>query len=182
MDERLRTFYELYDRRKSIREFADRPVEEEKLDRLLTVLNRAQSAANRQPWHFIVVEKEGREELDTVFYKEGFKTAPVVIVACAEPGAAWVRKADRVNYAWVDVTIAVTEMIGAATAEGIGACWIAALEPARVKAILGIPEDIDVVAIIALGYPEEELTKEAKDRLPVTEIIHYGRWKGVKRG
>ncbi len=176
MDEKLRIFYELYDRRRSIREYLDREVERDKLARLLTILRRAQSAANRQPWHFIVVEKEGREELNEVFTKEGFRKAPVVIVACAEPGQAWVRKTDHRNYAWVDVAIAVTEMIGAATAEGLGTCWVAAIDPERVKRILKIPPHIDVVGIITIGYPVKELVREEKNRKPLEEIIHYGRW------
>lgn len=176
MDERLKIFYEMYDRRRSVREFLDKPVGLDKLSRLLMTVNRAQSAANRQPWHFIVVEKKDRQELNATLTKEGFKNAPVIIAACADPAQAWVRKADGVNYAWVDVAIAVTEMIGAATAEGIGTCWIASLDPARVKHILNIPERIDVVGMIALGYPVEELKKEEKARKPVGEIIHYGKW------
>lgn len=175
-DERLKTFYELYDRRRSVREFQDKPVEPESLSRLLTALNRAQSAANRQPWHFIVLEKKGREAFNETLTKDGFKNAPVIIAALAEPEKAWVRKADKVNYAWVDVTIAVTEMIGAATAEGIGTCWIASLDPARVKDILGIPAHIEVVGLIAMGYPLTELAKENKSRKPLGEIIHYGKW------
>ncbi|HHD12118.1 MAG TPA: nitroreductase, partial [Deltaproteobacteria bacterium] len=93
-----------------------------------------------------------------------------------EPSKAWVRKADGRNYAWVDVTIAVTEMIGAATAEGLGTCWVAAIEPEKVKEILGIPDGIDVVAIIVIGYPVEELKVEEKSRKPLSEIIHWGRW------
>jgi len=181
MDEKLKTFYGLYERRRSVREFLGIPVEKDKMDRLFKALNRAQSAANRQPWHFIVVEKKERAELDGVFTKEGFKGAPVVIVACAEPEAAWVRKPDGVNYAWVDVTIAVTEMIGAATAEGLGTCWIAAIDPARVKRILGIPERIEVVGIIAVGYPAKELAWEEKPRKPLEEILHYGRWREGRR-
>ncbi len=176
MDERLKTFYELFERRKSIREFADRPVGLDMLARLFMALNRAQSAANRQPWHFIAVEKKDRQGLNSVFTKEGFKDAPVVIVACADPAQAWVRKADKINYAWVDVTIAITEMISVATAEGLGSCWIAAIDADRVKEILNIPGHIEVVGIIALGYPKEELKKEPKTRKPLTEIMHYGRW------
>jgi nitroreductase len=178
LDERLETFYELYERRRSVREFLPRPVEEEKLNRLLSALNRAQSAANRQPWHFIVAAGADRERLNAVFTKEGFKGAPLVIAACAEPRQAWVRKADGVNYAWVDVTIAVTEMIGAATAEGLGTCWVAAIDPAMVKEMLGIPDGIEVVGLIAIGYPPAELVREEKKRKPLGEIIHYGRWQG----
>lgn len=176
-DEKLKTFYDLYERRKSVREFDDRPVELEKLSRLLMTLNRAQSAANRQPWHFIVlVDRDDRAKLDDIFTKEGFRHAPVMIVACADPAQAWVRKTDKVNYAWVDVSIALTEMIGAATAEGIGTCWIASLDPERVKSALGIPGGLEVVGIVALGYPREELVKENKPRKPLGEIIHYGKW------
>ncbi len=139
-------------------------------------LNRAQSAANRQPWHFVVMEKKDIARLSEVLTKEGFRNAPVIIAACADPAQAWVRKADGVNYAWVDVTIAVTEMIGAATAEGLGTCWIASFDPARVKEILKIPAHIDLVGLIAIGYPQAGLAKENKVRKPLGEIIHYGKW------
>lgn len=176
MDERLKQFYEMYERRKSIREFQDRAIEPDRLARLVMTLSRAQSAANRQPWHFIVAEKNGRAGLDGLMTKEGFKNAPVMIVACAEPAQAWVRKTDSTNYAWVDVSIAVTEMIGAATAEGLGTCWIAAIDAGRVKVELNIPAHIDVVAVIAIGYPLAELKKEEKQRKSLAEIIHYGKW------
>ena len=176
MDEKLKTFYELFERRKSIREFADREIEKDKLERLLETLRRAQSAANCQPWHFIIIEKADRKKLDNVFIKEGFKAAPLIIAACAEPSKAWVRKADGKNYAWVDVTIAITEMIAVATAEGLGTCWIAAIDPLRVKDILGIPSHIEVVALIAIGYPKTPLVKQEKNRKPLGEVMHYGKW------
>ncbi len=175
-DERLKAFHELYDRRKSVREFADRPVEDEILERLLNALNRAQSAANRQPWHFIVARAGDRGALDAAITKECFRKAPLIIVACAEPSQAWTRKTDQVNYAWVDVTIAVTEMIGVATAEGLGTCWIASLDPVEVRSALSIPERIEVVGMIAIGYPMQELVKEEKSRKPLAEIIHNGKW------
>ena len=178
MDEKLKNFYELFERRKSVREFQDRAIDQDVLERLLATLRRAQSAANRQSWRFIVIEKKDRAELNEALTKEGFRNAPVIIAACAVPKEAWIRKPDKVNYAWVDVTIAVTEMICAATAEGLGTCWIASLEPDRVKAILRIPDGTDIVALIAMGWPKEELKKEEKDRKPLEEIIRYGKWQG----
>lgn len=175
-DDRLKAFYELYDRRRSVREFDARPVDDETLRRLLTVLNRAQSAANRQPWHFVLTRAGQRDELDAAITKECFRKAPVIIVACADPSEAWTRKTDQVNYSWVDVTIAVTEMIGAATAEGLGTCWIASLDPGQVRAALRIPERIEVVGMIAIGYPTQELVKQEKSRKPLAEIIHDGKW------
>lgn len=174
--EKLKTFYELFDRRKSVREFTDDPVGLDKLSRLLMVLNRAQSAANRQPWHFIVLEKKDRAEFNEVLTKDGFKNAPVIIVAVADPSQAWVRKYDGKNYAWVDVSIALTEMICVATAEGLGTCWIASLDPEKTGQILGIPSHMEVVGFIALGHPKEPLVKENKVRKPLGEIVHYGKW------
>jgi nitroreductase len=176
MDEKLKTFYELTERRRSVREFLEKDIEGEKVDRLLNVLQRAQSAANCQPWHFIVVRSEDRESISHVFTKEGFKKAHLFIVACAEPSKAWVRRADGVNYAWVDVSIAVTEMISAATAEGLGTCWVAAIDPVEVKRALKIPDGVDVVGIIVVGYPVEELKKVEKERKSLRETIHHGRW------
>jgi len=177
MDEGLKAFYLLYGRRMSVRDFLEDDIEEEKLERLLNVLRRAQSAANRQPWRFIVVKRAENEQFGEIFTRDGFKKAPVWLVACAEPEKAWVRKADKVNYAWVDTTIAVTEMIGAATAEGIGTCWVAALDPARVKALLGIPPETDIVGVIVMGYPAEELKWKDKDRKPLEEIVNHGKWR-----
>lgn len=177
MDDRLKAFYDIHQRRKSIREFSDKLVEPEKTERLLEALRRAQSAANRQPWHFVVIsDKAGRAALDEVFTKEGFRKAPLLIVACADPSQAWTRRADKVNYAWVDTTIAVTEMIEAATAEGLATCWVAAIDPAIVREKVGIPHNIDIVAIIAIGYTDKELVVEEKARKPLAEIIHHGKW------
>jgi nitroreductase len=176
MDKNVKTFYELSERRRSVREFLEKEVEEEKVDRLLRVLQRAQSAANCQPWHFIVARKGERERLKDIFTREGFKKAPLMMVACAEPSKAWIRKADKVNYAWVDVAIAVTEMISAATAEGLGTCWVAAIDPAEVKKTLNIPAHIEIVGIIVIGYPIEELKRVEKTRKPLEEIIHHGMW------
>ncbi len=176
MDEKITTFYELYERRKSIREFGDSGIESEKLDRILETVRRAQSAANCQPWHFIILKEEGRDSFNHLLTRDGFKNAPLIIVACAEPAKAWVRKNDNKNYAWVDVTIAVTEMISAATAEGLGTCWIAAFDPAAVKTVLDIPHDIEPVGLIAMGYPKTPLKKEDKNRKPLEDILHYDKW------
>ncbi len=174
MEDKLKNFYELFTRRKSVRDFSERDIDNETLDRILEIGRRAPSAANCQPWHFIVLRKN-REDFDDLI-KKNFSKAPVIIVGCAEKEKAWIRKADDMNYAWVDVTIALTEMVSAATAEGIGTCWIAAFDPEKVKTVLRIPPRIDVVAAIAMGYPSEPLTREEKRRKDIKEIVHYNGW------
>ena len=172
----LENFYSLYSRRRSIRTFETREIEEEKLIRLLEMLRNAQSAANCQPWHFVVLRGEDKARFNEAFSRDGFKPAPQAIVACAEPAKAWSRKTDKKNYAWVDVTIAVTEMIGAATAEGIGTCWVAAFDEKLVTRLLALPDGIEPVGIIVMGYPVEPLERKDKTRKPLSEIIHHGKW------
>ncbi len=177
MKSNIHDYYDLVCRRKSVRQFADKDIEEEKLSRLLEVLRCSQSAANCQPWQFIILKKAERRNFDKkVLRKESFHSAPLIIAACTEPDKAWVRRDDGANYAWVDVSIAVTEMITAATAEGLGTCWIASFELAWARKLLGVPKNIDIVALIALGYPPAPLEKEVKNRKPLEAVVHYNKW------
>lgn len=176
-DVELKTFYSLFLRRKSIREYSNKPVEEEKINRLLEILRLSQSAANCQPWYFIVVKRGDNISLDKVFYKDGFKTSPLVIVACANPTKAWVRKEDNRNYSWVDVSIALTDMITAATAEGLGTCWVASFDVSKARQIFNIPLGIDIVALITIGYPKSPLIIEKKYRKELVDIIKHSKWE-----
>ena len=165
----VRSFTEIVRLRQSVRRFASRPVEREKLERIKEVGRLAASADNRQPWRFFLLHREGRGEFDLLL-RENFRGAPVVIVACASPAAAWNRRFDGRNYAWVDVSIAVTEMVLAATAEGLGTCWVASLDPAAVRTVLGLEEEWEPVTAVALGYPAEPLEVKTKNRKPMNEV------------
>ncbi|MBI5789804.1 MAG: nitroreductase family protein [Candidatus Schekmanbacteria bacterium] len=174
MEAGLQAFYDILKRRKSIRQFSGKAIEEEKLARLWEVLRSSPSAANRQPWHFIVLPKKGREKFDQeVLTKDGFHSAPIIIVACAVPDEAWVRKEDGENYAWVDVSIAVTEFITAATAEGLGTCWVASFNLNQAKKLLKLPEEFEIVTLLAVGYPLTPLTVETKQRKELSNILSY---------
>ena len=77
----------------------------------------------------------------------------------------------------IDVTIAIEHMALKATEEGLGTCWIGAFYEDKVKEILGIPKDIRVVALLALGHPVK-LRPNPKDRLRLKEIVMYEGWRG----
>ena len=171
IDVRLKTFYDLYYTRRSVRQFQDKPIEDTVLDRLIETLRRAPSAENRQPWHFYIIKDKLRPQFNEVFYKEGFYQAPVIIAACAVPGKAWVRAEDKINFAWVDVTIALTDMINAAAAEGIGSCWIASFNVNRAEELLNLPDNVELVSLMALGYPDKPLCVEEKNRKTLNEIV-----------
>ena len=164
-------FYDVVRRRRSIRAYRDTPVEKEKLERVLDAARVAPTAANRQPIHFYVVrEKETRRRLLEAYSQEWFAGAPVIICACARPSQAWSRM-DGKSYADVDATIAMDHLILAATAEGLGTCWIGAFNPERLREVLDIPADLEPVALTPLGYPA---TKPAPTpRKPLDEICEY---------
>lgn len=159
--------------RRSIRSFLDRPVEEEKLERILDAGRQAPSARNMQDWRFIVVrDAQTRRRLAEAARNQQFVAqAPVVIAACGTSDL--VMTCGQPAYA-IDVSIAVDHMTLAAFELGLGTCWLGAFYEDRVKAILGIPEGIRVVALLPLGYPAEQ--PFARPRKTLEDIVAYERW------
>ena len=167
-------FYELINKRYSVRSYKTEPVEEEKLAQVLNAVRLAPTAANRQPFQFVVIHTAGREaELKRIYGKEWFSQAPVVICACSVPSQAWSR-VDNKNYNQVDAAIAVDHLILAATDLGLGTCWVAAFDPAAAREILRLPEGVEPIAFTPIGYPADH-AKEKK-RKDLSELIRYESW------
>jgi len=161
--------------RKSVRAWADRPVEDGKLNAVLEAARLAPSASNRQEWRFVVVRDAGtRGKLAQAACDQAFVgEAPVVIACCAQTDAH--RMSCGQECYPIDVAIAIDHMTLAAVELGLGTCWIGAFHEAQVKDILGIPEDVRVVEILPLGYPADASLKE-KRRMPLGELVHWDRW------
>ena len=162
-------------KRYSVRSYQDHVVETEKLESILEAARLAPSANNKQEWRFIVVQdKNIRQRLmqaakDQVFVGQ----APVVIACCAKTDRH-VMTCGQQCYP-IDVAIAIEHMALKATEERLGTCWIGAFYEDRVKEILGIPQEIRVVQLLALGYPVK-LRPNPKDRLRLKEIVMYDKW------
>ncbi|NIA06872.1 MAG: nitroreductase [Actinobacteria bacterium] len=168
-------FYDVVRSRRSIRAYKPAPIEPEKLDRILQAGRLAPSACNLQPWAFLLVTDPGtRKDFIKVYKQPWLCEAPVILVICADTKKAW-KRWDGQEYWQVDCAIAMQNMISAATAEGLGTCWIAAFdEPACVK-LLNLPAHIRPVVITPIGYAAE--TKDpVADRLPLEDILHRERW------
>ena len=166
---------ELVRRRRSVRRYKPREVEEDKLLEVLEAARLAPSADNRQPWRFIVVRsREVRERLLEAHGKRWLAEAPVVIVGCAVPGEAW-RRGDGEEYWKVDVAIAMEHIALAATSLGLATCWVASFNEEAVRRVLEIPPGVRVVALMALGYPDED-KGEVVDRKRLDEVVCYERW------
>ncbi len=161
--------------RRSIRKYKSRMVEDEKLEGVLEAGRLSPSAANKQPWHFIVVtDRELKSRLREAYDEEWFDSAPVILIVCADPSVAWVRS-DGEEYWKVDAAIAMQSMVLQAWEEGLGTCWIAAFKGPPVKQILSIPGNIRVVAMTPLGYPDV-IKGGVEDRKTKDEIIHFEGW------
>jgi len=167
--------YDCIKSRRSVRSYAKKDVEEEKLTQVLEAARLAPSASNRQNWKFIVVrDKSLRALLAEAAYAQTFiGEAPVVIVACAT-------KSDHIMPCGhashlIDVAIAVDHMTLAARELGLGTCWIGAFKHDEVKQVLGIPGPVQVVALTPLGYPTS--WPRPTPRKSLDEVVCYDGWK-----
>jgi nitroreductase len=171
------TFFELIQERYSVRGYKPDPVEEEKLQQVLEAARLAPTAANRQPFRLIVLHTEGRqEELGPIYSRDWFVDAPIIICACGVPDEGWVRRDDGKNYTDVDVTIVMDHVVLAATALGLGTCWIAAFDPKAARRVLALPDGVEPIAFTPLGYAADE--PKPKNRKPLSELVQYERWGG----
>jgi nitroreductase len=173
--------YEAVNRRRSVRAYAETPVPEESLKRILEAARLSPSASNRQPWYFIVVtDSEKRKIISQGRYAKFVTQSPVVVVGCADKTAS-------PKWSVVDVSIALENIVLTATGEGLGTCWIGGFIEEDVKHILEIPEKYDVIAIISVGYPLEKLDvlhmppEQAHTRKSLQEIVGYEKYGQILR-
>jgi nitroreductase len=169
--------------RKSVRSYREGEVEKEKLNVVLEAARLAPSWQNKQCWSFIVVsDKELIKRLGGNI-NGWLKSAPLAIVACGDPRQSGDR--NGIQYYLVDVSIAMQQLVLAATDLGLGTCWLGAFDEATIKQTLGIPDGIKVVAITPLGYPAEKeglrdrMTRTligSNNRKDMAEIVHHERW------
>jgi len=158
------TFEELITNRYSVRAYRRDAVSDEDLERVLQAAILAPTAANRQPFRLLVLRGRG-EELRRIFNRDWFVQAPIVICICGVQEEAWVRKCDGANYMLVDVAIAMDHLILAATALGLGTCWVAAFDVAVARDVLGLPQGVEPIAFTPLGYAADEPSRKRRKSL-----------------
>jgi nitroreductase len=176
-------FMDVVAARKSVRSYADKPVEEEKLSKVLEAARLAPSWANKQCCKYIVVKDKTKIQELAGGFNGWLKQAPVIVVACADPKDSGVH--DGMNYYLVDVGISMQQLVLAATDVELGTCWIGGFDEAKIKKTLEIPENIKVVALTPVGYPADKEGLGSKirktlvgggKRKPLAEIIHQEKW------
>jgi len=166
-------------KRRSIRNYQDREVEEDKLFKVLEAARQAPSASNRQEWRFVVVrDKVAKAKLCQAAKNQAFvNEAPVVIACCAQTDNH-IMTCGQACYV-IDLAIAIDHMSLVAVGLGLGSCWIGAFYEEEVKKILDIPQEIRVVEMLALGYPAQE-SSSPKNRLALEKIAFFRKWGSAK--
>jgi nitroreductase len=173
--------FECIETRRSVRKYGTGGIPLDKVVQILDAGTDAPSAGNVQPWEFIVItdEKVKDEIYNVSLSQEHIKKAPVLIAVLANRKKASLRygKRGRDFYCIQDTAACVQNMLLAAHALGIGACWVGAFDDIRLSAALGITDDeIKPVAIITLGEPIPYETSQKPERVEMDKITWAERY------
>ena len=171
----MENFLNLVKKRYSVRNFLQDQVEEQKLQYILECGRLAPSAANFQPWHVIVVrDPEVKRKLALTYNRSWFATAPIVLVICGNHQQAW-KRADGKDHTDVDVSIIIDHMTLAAAEQDLGTCWVCNFDAALCKSALDLPEHVEPIAYLPLGYPAVSTDDNSRHliRKSMNEIVSY---------
>lgn len=168
-------FLDVAKKRCSVRSFLSKEVDKEKLLQVLEAARIAPSACNLQPWKIIVVENtQTKMKLYESYPRDWFAEAPIILVVCADRKQSWKRR-DGKDYGDVDVAIAVDHMTLAAADLGLGTCWIGAFDDAKCRRVLQLPQHLEPIAMLPLGYPAkvESPERHVTRRKSLDEIVQW---------
>src|SRR3989339_2077171 len=158
-------FYDVLNRRRSIRAFKSDPVPRESLDRIALAVNSAPSACNLQPWNFrIILNGELKSKICRCYKGGWLKAAPAIAVALGNYESCW-KRPEGTPIADIDMGIAMEHFVLAAAAEGLGTCWICAYDMAAMNKALNILKPWSVLAISPLGFPDSSPEMPARKSL-----------------
>jgi nitroreductase len=167
--------YEAINARACVRGFTGERVPEAVVEKLLAAAVRAPTAGNLQPWRFFVVRDEGVKRLltEAAWGQSYVAEAPVVIVVCADldVSAHGYGSRGETLYAIQDTAAAVENILLAAVAEGLGACWVGAFREEAASLALGLPPGVRPMAIVPVGKPSR--APQATGREPFEKFTRY---------
>jgi nitroreductase len=160
--------------RRSIRKYKEQKISKDDIDKILKAAMYAPSAMNLQPWHFVVIDDRDVliETIKSIPYAEMLKQSAAAILVCGDAGV-------EKNESWLLQNCSATtqNILLSAHGLGIGSCWIAihGMDDVykNVKTQFKLPENVVPVALISLGYPDEEVKADERFK---EEKIHYNKW------
>lgn len=152
----------------AVRNYADKPVPADVVRRIVQAGRLTGSSMNGQPWQFIVVEnRETLRQLGKLA-----RSGPYI----AQAALAIVVAIEKTEYAVSDASRAIQSMILTAWSEGVGSNWVGFGGMSEVKSLLGIRDDLDLLAIVPFGYPAKARGKGKKQRKPLSQVAHRERF------
>lgn len=168
-------FFDLVQKRQSIRSFQAKKVEEENLKKILEAANRAPSAGDLQAYEIVVIRNsdQKRKLYQAALEQEAVLEADVVLVFFANPSRSSAKYGERSRklYSLQDATIAASYAQLAVSNLGLGCVWIGAFDENEVKEICQAPKDLRPITIMPIGYPAEK--PEKTPRRDLKDLVHY---------
>ena len=167
-------FEKLIAERFSVRSFKDEHLPKEVVDKILLAGHVAPTGCNNQPQRILVLNTDSAIEKLRNCTKCHFN-APTAMLVCHNSGESWKRIYDGALSSPVDAVIVTTYMMLAAQQEGIGTCWVMHFNPTAMKEAFNIPEGIEPVALLVMGYPADDskpIEMHYKSR-PIDEVVFY---------
>ncbi|MDR0538595.1 MAG: nitroreductase family protein [Tannerellaceae bacterium] len=161
-------------KRCSIRNYSKSPVEESKINYILEAARLSPSACNNQPWRFILAQgSDTIRKIIESYPREWAKTAPLFIIICGDHTQSWKRPSDGKDHIDIDAGIACAQICLAATEVKLGTCIICHFNAPLIKSSLNLPDNIEPLIIISIGYPSEATLFETtpKKRKAMEEIL-----------
>lgn len=164
--------------------FSSRKYSPEKPDRdlLLSVLNAgriAPSAANKQPWVFILVmDNESLKDLSACYDRDWFKSAPAAIVICGDHRQSW-KRSDGKDHCDIDAAIATDHITLAAADNDLATCWICNFNKEKCAESVNLPDHLEPIVLLSIGYPldSKETNRHTEDRKPLDKIVYFEHFK-----
>ncbi len=164
-------FIELARRRYSSRKYKSDKVEDDKIRSILEAGRLSPSARNDQPVRVIAVRsQEGLRKLGEAC---NIYDAPLALIVCADRDRTWTRSYDGMKTTDIDASIVTTQMMYEATDMGLGTLWICMFKPDVIRKNFGLPENMVPVNILAVGYKDDETSKNHGVRIPMDEFVRY---------
>lgn len=160
--------------RYSCRHYQDKPLEQGKLAAVLEAARQAPSAKNLQDWRLVVVtDKSTKKRLAAAANNQTFlEEAGAIIVACTVSDHV-MRCGQAVGP--IDIAIALEHIALQATELGLATCWIGSFYPDKVRSVAGIPDNVTVIELMALGYPADAPKEHRRE--PVERIVSFEKWQ-----
>ena len=163
-------FLNLIENRYSCRNFLKKEIEKEKINKILDCGRIAPTACNMQPQRILVLNK--KDSLEKLNSAANIYNAPLALVICGDKNNVWIRPFDKKNTLDIDASIVTTYMMAEAFSLGINSVWICFFDPKQVKNVLNIPDELEVISILALGYSNEKAPSSdrySQERLPLSK-------------